>query len=149
MKKFLFLFLGLFVLFSVSVSAQAPSGPVITHTAVGYLKSTPTHAVTDTLTNAVAKSQYGIINGSMAHVTVQATLVEISGTQAGTLTFQGSIDGLVWSTIGSAYTITDVASQTTSWSVTPSLWRYYRISAAPSGTQSTKLTTKVLTRRNL
>jgi len=146
MKKLFSLLLLTFGFFSSF--AQAPTGPKIRYTEVGYLLSTPTHSSTDTLTNATAKSQYGIVQGSNVHLTVQSTLTKISGTAAGTLTLQGSIDGLVWSTIGSAYTITDVSSQTAAFVVVPSTYQYYRILAAPSGTQSTKLVSKVLTRRN-
>lgn len=128
-------------------SAQAPTGPKITYSAVGNLKSTPTHPATDTITNAVTKYQYGIINGSNVHATFQPTFVKISGTAAATVKLQGSVDGLFWSDEGSSYTVTDVASQTASWVVIPSKWAYYRLQIVPTGTQSVKVTTPVLVRQ--
>lgn len=127
-------------------SAQAPTGPEITYSAVGNLRSTPTHPVIDTITNAVTKFQYGIIKKSNIHVTFQATFTKISGTAAATVKLQGSINGLVWSDIGSSYTVTDVSSQVTAFTVIPSLWQYYRLQVVPTGTQSVKVQTDVLVR---
>lgn len=144
MKK---VFLLICMVFTGLCFAQAPTGPKITYAAVGNLKSTPTHAATDTITNAVTKYQYGIINGANVHATFQPTFVKISGTAAATVKLQGSIDGLSWSDEGSSYTVTDVASQTASFVVTPSKWAYYRLSIVPTGTQSVKVTTPVLVRQ--
>lgn len=127
-------------------SAQ-PSGPEITYAAVGNLRSTPTHPVIDTITNAVTKIQYGIIKKSNIHATFQATFTKISGTAAATAKLQGSINGTVWSDIGSSYTVTDVASQVASFTVVPSTWQYYRLQVVPTGTQSVKLQTDVLVRQ--
>lgn len=150
MKKVLFsLFVGLFAIFSFDVSAQAPTGPKITYAAVGNLLSTPTHAVTDTVTNTTVKYQYGIVQGSNLHVTFQSLFTRVSGTAAGTIALQGSIDGVNWSgTLGTAFTLTDVASQVASFTVVPSTYQYYRIVVTPSGTQSSRIVTKVLVRRN-
>lgn len=144
MKRFTLL--GL-LLFSVSLMAQV-TGPKITSSAVGYLKSTPTHATTDTITNAVTELQYGIINGSNIHATFQPTFTKISGTAAATVKLQGSVDGLQYTDIGSSYTVTDVASQTTSFVVAPSSYQYYRLQIVPTGTQSVKVTTPVLVRKD-
>ena len=143
MKNFLF---AIALLFALTLNAQV-TGPKITSTAVGYLKTTPTHAATDTITNAIVETQYGIINGPNIHATFQPTFTKISGTVAGTAALQGSVDGVSYTTIGSAFTLTDVASQSTSFVVAPSSYQYYRLLITPSGTQSTKVITPVLVRK--
>lgn len=120
---------------------------VITASALGNLKSTPTHAATDTITNATTKNQIGIVNGYNEIITIQPTFVKISGTAAATAKLQGSVDGVAYSDIGSSYTVTDVATQTHFWIVTPSSYQYYRLNIVPTGTQSVKVTTPVLVRR--
>ena len=144
MKNFILtalLFVGL------SMTAQV-TGPKITSSAVGYLRSTPTHATTDTITNAVTELQYGIINGSNIHATFQPTFTKISGTASATVKLQGSVDGLQYSDIGSSYTVTDVATQTATFIVAPSSYQYYRLQIVPTGTQSVKVKTPVLVRKD-
>lgn len=135
------------LLFSITLMAQV-TGPKISYSSVGYLRSTPTHATTDTITDAVTELQYGIINGSNIHATFQPTFTKISGTAAATVKLQGSVDGLQYTDIGSSYTVTDVASQTTSFVVAPSSYQYYRLQIVPTGTQSVKVITPVLVRRD-
>lgn len=149
MKNFLkLLFVGLFALFSINVQAQAPTGPKITYTTVGQALSTPTHAATDTVTNTTVKYQYAIAQGSNIHITFQSLYTKVSGTAAGTIALQGSIDGVNWSgTLGTAFTLTDVSSQVATFTVVPSQYQYYRIVVTPSGTQSSRINTKVLVRR--
>lgn len=149
MKKFLkLLFVGLFALFSLNVQAQVPTGPKITYAAVGQALSTPTHAATDTVTNTTVKYQYAIVQGSNIHVTFQSLFTKVTGTPAGTIVLQGSIDGVNWSgTLGSSFTITDVATQVATFTVVPSQYQYYRIVVTPSGTQSSRINTKVLVRK--
>lgn len=146
MKKVL---LTLLLMVAVGALAQPVTGPKISYSAVGDMLSTPTHAATDTITNATPKYQYGIVNGSNVHVTMQATLTKISGTVAGTVKPQGSVDGVSYTDIAgiTAFTLTDVASQTCSFVIAPSSYQYYRIAVTPSGTQSTKIATKALVRR--
>lgn len=144
MKK---LFLLICMVSVMTCLGQAPTGPKITYSAVGNLKSTPTHAATDTITNAVTKYQYGIVNGANVHVTVQSTFEKISGTAAATVKLQGSIDGIYWNDEGSSYTVTDTATQTASFVVIPSKWQYYRLQIVPTGTQSVKVTSPVLVRQ--
>lgn len=141
------LFLMLCFMVTVCSFGQAPTGPKITYADVGYLRTTPTHPITDTITNAITENQFGIIQGSNIHATFQPTFTKISGTAAATVKLQGSIDGLSWSDIGSSYTVTDVASQTASFTVVPSSWQYYRLNIVPTGTQSVKVTTPVLVRK--
>ena len=137
---------------TIGMTAQAPTGPKINVTkgssVLGYLKSTPTHATTDTITNAVTKYQYGIVNGANIHATFQAKFTKISGTAAATVKLQGSVLGIDWEDLGSSYTVTDVATQAKAFTVVPSTYQYYRLSIVPTGTQSVKVETAVLVRQN-
>ncbi len=140
MKKLVFI---LALAFSIAGFSQT----AITSAALGNLKSTPTHAVTDTITNAVTKYQLGIVRGYNEIITVQPTFTKISGTAAATVKIQGSVDGVSYNDIGSSYTVTDVASQSTAFIITPSSYQYYRLSIVPTGTQSVKVVTPVLVRK--
>ncbi len=136
------------IMLTISIQAQV-SGPKLTYTAVGNLLSNPTHAATDTITNTTVKYQYGIVNGSNVHFTIQSTLDKISGTVAGTVKPQGSIDGILYNDIAgqTAFTLTDVAQQVCSFVIAPSSYQYYRIVVTPTGTQSTKIASKGLVRK--
>lgn len=67
-------------------------------------------------------------------ITAQVVVTKISGTVAGTLVLQGSMDGTNWTTIGSGASVTD-ASNTYSFNSTVK-WYYYRISWTGTGTMS-------------
>lgn len=141
------LILAFCLMFAVGLTAQV-TGPVLL-AGKGNFKSTPTHAVTDTITNAVTEIQYGIIRETNQHVTVQSTYTKISGTAAATATLEGSINGVQYNTVpgSSAYTVTDTATQSNVWVVEPSPFQYYRVKIVPTGTQSVKVVTDVLVRR--
>lgn len=145
MKK---IFLMLAIMLTIGISAQV-TGPKLTYAAVGNLLSTPTHPATDTITNAVSKSQFAIVNGSNVHFTIQSTLTKISGTVAGTVKPQGSVDGITYFDIPNqtALTLTDVASQGTIWVISNSPYQYYKVLVTPSGTQSTKISSLGLVRK--
>jgi len=143
MKKLLFALL----LFAGVCNAQV-TGPAITN--LGNLLSTPTHATTDTITDATAKSQYAIIKGVNQSVTVQCIITKVTGTVAGTVKLQGSIDGVVYNDVPGAgtFTLTDVSSQNCSFYSIPSLYQYYRVLVTPSGTQSSRIVSRALVRKN-
>lgn len=86
------------------------------------------------------------ISGYKKVVTIQFLAVEISGTTAGTAQVQGSLDGTNYYDIGSAYTLTDVASQVTSFIVSDFGSLYLRLKVTASGTMSDKIYAKFLTR---
>lgn len=85
---------------------------------------------------------------------IQVVVTKISGTVAGTITLQGSLDGtnffaLTDSTTSptiTTKTATDVASQTFAWLVNHSPWVYYRISYTGSGTMSASFIGRLQTR---
>lgn len=145
MKKILLL-LALSLTFSISAQV---TGPKLSYTSVGNLLSAPTHAATDTITNSTPKFQYAIVNGSNVHFTVQSTLTKISGTVAGTVKVQGSVDGVNYTDIAgqTAFTLTDVASQVCSFVILSSPYQFYRVAVTPSGTQSTKIASLGLVRK--
>ena len=75
-------------------------------------------------------------------VTIQSVVTKISGTVAGTVTLQGSIDGTNYTTVDSnfanvtSYVPTNVTTNTKIFVVTGSPYRYYRLSYTGAGTMS-------------
>lgn len=75
-------------------------------------------------------------------VTIQSVVTKISGTVAGTVTLQGSIDGTNYVTVNSSYaditsySPTDVATSSRIFVVTGSPYRYYRLSYTGAGTMA-------------
>lgn len=95
-------------------------------------------AVRDTVTNAATKYLYtAFVKGTPKYVEATFNITKLSGTLGGTLTFQGSHDGLVWDTVGSAHTVTD-ASQVKSFGVAENAngKRFFRGRWAGTGTMS-------------
>ena len=75
-------------------------------------------------------------------ITAQVVVTKISGTVAGTLGLQGSMDGTNWTLIGSATTPADT-SATYSFN-TIVAWYYYRTSWVGTGTMSASFKTFLL-----
>ena len=144
MKKLLFALL----LVAGTLTAQTTK-PVITPNTLANMLSTPTHAATDTITNTTVKYQYAVVKGANIAFTAQALVTKVTGTVAGTVTLQGSLDGINYNAIAgiSAFTLTDVATQSVSFEVKPSTHQFYRIVVTPSGTQSSRIATKALARQ--
>lgn len=136
------------LMLTIGLKAQV-AGPKITYAAVGNLLSVVGHAATDTITDTTVKYQYCIVHGANIHVTIQCTLNTISGTVAGTVKPQGSVDGIKYSDIAgiTAFTLSNVAEQTCSFVISPSSYQFYRATVTPSGTQSTKIASKALVRK--
>jgi hypothetical protein len=71
---------------------------------------------------------------------IQAVVTKVSGTAAGTVTVQGSIDGTNYVTVDANYissstmTVTNVATSTKMFTITSSPYLYYRLSYTGSGT---------------
>jgi hypothetical protein len=84
-------------------------------------------------------------------VTIQVNCTELSGTTAGTITIQGSLDGTNFKAIPTEETQTgvatatalDVASQTFVWRFSGSPFPYYRVSWTGAGTMSATMTAKI------
>lgn len=111
------------------------------------------YATSDTVVNtATAYLTSDRVAGPAQTVTVQVVCTEISGTTAGTITLQGSINGTNFVALTDSTTVpnittktaTDVASQSFTWQVTNSPYLYYRVSWTGSGTMSNKFSAKIM-----
>jgi hypothetical protein len=143
MKKLIFIFSIL--AFSFGVMAQG---------AVAALKSTYSLSSDTTVDTGVTYLTSPQVKSPTSIVTVQVVATKISGTVAGTISLQGSLDGTNFkaitlteaSTAGPTYTATDVASQNFIWRLSQNPYAYYRVSWTGAGTMSAKFTANILSR---
>lgn len=142
-KSLLFSLLIAFgLLFSVSTFAQSVANATVM-TGNGVV-------VTNTATVACSLK----VSGSYKAVSIQAVVGKTSGTIAGTVTLQGSLDGVTYETVNTAlvagaastYTATDVASQGKTFVVTGSPYLYYKLSYTGTGTMVGTLSGFILPR---
>jgi len=95
---------------------------------------------TDTATNSGTTYLQITLNNYYEKVSFQPVVTKVSGTAAGTVTLQGSIDGTNYVTVSSDYSsaqtmsVTNVTTSTALLTVTSSPYRYYRLSYTGSGT---------------
>ena len=134
MKKLIFLLAIAFgLLSSVNIQAQTT---VYTMTHSG-----------DTVTNTGTKTVDIEVKNFYESVSVQLKITKISGTVAGTVTLQGSVDGSNYVTVDSGATITsaetftatNVTTQTNIFIISGSPYRYYRMSYTGSGTMAARV----------
>ena len=133
MKKYIFLLL--FTAFAFISQAQ-----ILT------LKSTSNN-VTDTVTNTATEVlTSAVFSGKVKPLTVQVAVTKVSGTVAGSITLQYSLDGSNYFSLAadSVYTATNVASQSFGWKVTTAA-KYVRVSYTGSGTMAAILRSFVYT----
>jgi hypothetical protein len=96
----------------------------------------------DTATNTGTTYLQTNLNKYWHKAQFQAVVTKISGTAAGTVTLQGSVDGVNYVTVSTDYatsvtmTVTNVTTTTKFMTVTSSPYRYYRLSYTGSGTMS-------------
>lgn len=130
------------IIFCMALGASAQS-------TVQDLYSNPASGVklTDTVTNTGTVTMSSkIVVGAPNQTTVSATFTKLTGTVAGTATLLGSINGTDWASASStSYTVTDLASQTTSWPLTGKNYLYYRVNVVGSGTSTYTVKGQVLT----
>lgn len=93
-------------------------------------------AAGDTIVNTGTSSKVIQVTTGPSGLAVQVVLTKISGTGAGTTVIQGSNDGVNYVTIGSAFTITNVATQSTVFYVTAPVPQYLKVLSTGSGTES-------------
>lgn len=114
----------------------------------------PYSATSDTTTNTATSYVTLPVSNWYNTVTIQSVVTEISGTTAGTVTLQGSIDGTNFVTVNSSYadvtsySPTDVATSSKLFVVTGSPYRYYRLSYTGAGTMSASHRGYVLPNKN-
>lgn len=144
---FLSVIVLLFMMFaSFAVNAQTSVDVVLKNSVYTTLNS---DTVTNTGTGAVGSPR---ISGPAQSVTIVVVLTELSGTTAGTLTLQGSLDGTNFKAIPTEETQTsiatatalDVASQVFTWRVKNSPYLYYRVSWTGSGTMSATIAGRLM-----
>jgi hypothetical protein len=140
MKKIFFLLLASGLLMA-SHGAHAQAGK--------FSLANPNGFALDTLTNTTPKAASLQVNGYMKTVAVQVTVTKISGVVAGTAVLQGSLDGVSYSNVAgaTAFTLTDVASQTASWQLVDPGYLYYRVLFTGSGTMSASFSGIILARK--
>lgn len=124
----------------------------VTNTGVNFLTTGYTQGATAALPATWAGGTAlptAIVNPSLS-TTIQVNITKISGTVAGTVTLQGSLDGVSYNTatsgalaITATYTATDVAAQSKSWVIVNNPYRYYRVSWTGSGTMVATMTAQI------
>jgi hypothetical protein len=120
MKKFLFLALALAITFAANAQSVTLMPLVLG----------------DTIVNTGTVSKVFTASAGYSGAAIQVVLNKISGTGAGTVQPMGSLDGVNYVNIGSAFTITNVALQTQTFYLTPPLPQYIKILSTGSGTEA-------------
>lgn len=110
--------------------------------------------ILDTVTNTATKSVYYQVQNWYQDVSLQVVVTKLSGTAAGTVTLQGSVDGTNFATVSTAYlvniasaapyttgggatlTVTNQTTNTKIFTLNGSPYQYYRLSYTGSGTMS-------------
>ena len=116
--------------------------------------TTPTIISFDTVTNTGTNYLTTLvpISGAYQTVTVQWNGTKLSGTVAGTVTLQGSLDNVNFITVTGtatgvqtgAFTATNVATQSTSWTLVNNPYAYYRVTWTGVGTMAATQTANIL-----
>lgn len=134
----------LFICLSVVFISQAQN---VSGTTV--LKSTSSHVDTDTITNTTEKTQFGNVGFNKNVVSVQSTITKLSGTLGGVMRLEGSLDGTNYQRINTtdSLVLANVTTQTKIFTISPNLWKYIRVKVTPTGTQSSKMNSIALWRR--
>lgn len=127
------------------------SNQISKHVSVNMLSDI--NAVSDTITNTGTGYVGYRVKNAYNTVTIQAVVTRLSGTAAGTVTLQGSNDGINYVTVSASYSdaqtlsVSNVATQSKLFVVTGSPYAYYRLSYAGSGTMSCTLKGYLLANR--
>lgn len=140
MKKIILLsifMLGLFVLDQV-ISAQAVPATATWVNNIGRAKTTSTNADT-----AIAPIK---LVGFFNIVTVEVAITKISGTAAGKVYLQGSLDNANFDNIDSL-TLSDKTVNYKHFKLTSSPYYYYQLYYRPSGTQSSTMVGRYIARK--
>lgn len=129
MKKIISMFLLGMLCFS-GIQAQV---------AFSQTASNPTgafsNAASDTMTYTALRS-YNLVS-------IQPVLTKASGTMAGTVVLDISVNGTNWQTVQSTFTLADVADNTIVWNVATAA-RYFRVRTLSTGTNTGTATCKII-----
>ena len=95
---------------------------------------------TDTLVNAATVNLNQTVRLSYVNFAFQVVLTKISGTVAGTVILQASLDGTNFVTVPGTDTLTlaNVTTNNIIWTLTSTPYLYYRAACTGSGTMSAK-----------
>lgn len=104
-------------------------------------------AAGDTVVNTGTSAKVFTATAGYGGVAVQAKVSLISGTGAGTLGLYGSLDGTNYVQIGSNYTITNTATQSTIFYVSTPLPVYIKVLATGAGTEQAVITVSYVLRK--
>lgn len=128
MKKLVYLLLSAVLLMATQSQAQVYQS---------------TLAAGDTVVDAGTAAKVINITGDYKGVVFNPIFTKISGTVAGTIKLQGSLDGSTYTDVASqTFTATNIATGQTLWYVTAPLARYYKITWTGTGTMSAVLSYK-------
>ena len=106
------------------------------------------NSTSDTVTNTATNYVATTVTNAYTTITIQPIVTKISGTAAGTVTVQGSLDNVNFVSIPTAYllgasntlTVTNVTTSTALFVITKGApYKYYRLSYTGSGTMSCSL----------
>lgn len=97
----------------------------------------PERVVSANDTTSNADTNYVYIKSVGSHLkAIQATVTKVSGTVAGTVILQGTVDGIAWVNVNTdTLTLTDQATNTKVWVLTSTSYNSYRVQYKTSGTQ--------------
>lgn len=102
----------------------------------------------DTLVNAVTEYATLQLNEPADLLSISYVLTKVSGTVAGTVLAQGSIDGTNYVNISTdTLTLANAATNVHIWTFVKSPYKYYRTKAATTGTQVSVQAAKLYTRK--
>jgi len=93
-------------------------------------------AAGDTIVNTGTAGKVLELTSGPNGVALQVVLTKISGTGAGTIQMHGSNDGVNYTNIGSAYTITNTFPQGPTFFITSPIPRFLKVLSTGSGTES-------------
>lgn len=93
-------------------------------------------AAGDTITNTGTSSKTLIVTSGPSGVFFQDVLTKLSGTGAGTIQLQVSLDGITFTNSGTAYTITNTFPQAATFSIVAPVPQYLRLLATGTGSES-------------
>lgn len=93
----------------------------------------------DTIVNTGTVTKTVQVTTAPSGIVLQTNLTKISGTGAGTAQLQISLDNVNYVNSGSAFTITNVATQATTFSIAAPVPQYCRILFTGSGTESVQV----------
>lgn len=140
MKKLLTLAILLVTMASVA-SAQSSSGSI-------FLKSTPTHVPTDTVSGTTTKAQTAQISVINSAVGIQVDLTTISGTPGGVVRLYGSLNGTRFTRIlPTDSLIVDANRRSKIFPIALPVYTHYRVEWVPTGTHSTKMNSVAVFRK--